>query len=257
MFQRFYQADSSTTRGQGGTGLGLAITQSFNELMGGQPIRVSSQENVGSEFIVTLPLVVEPATERSIPAQGRGSTAATHNQTVATEAADGRVVLVIDDDSMVRELMDRFLRKEGFEVVLGFQRPAGVGAGQGSNHPCLITLDVMMPDSDGWTVLGDLKANPATADIPVVMLTIVDDRGRGFALGATDYLTKPIDWQRLGSILRKYLNPERNESILVIDDDQSSRELLCKQLQRDGWKTMEAENGEQGLAAYLNSIAPA
>jgi PAS domain S-box-containing protein len=248
LFQRFYQADSSTTRGQGGTGLGLAITQSFNELMGGQPIRVSSQQYIGSEFILTLPLVVEPATERSTPRKVEAQPLQPQS-TMAIEAADGRVVLVIDDDSMVRELMERFLRKEGFEVVLASNGQQGLALAK-SHQPCLITLDVMMPDSDGWAVLGDLKADPATADIPVVMLTIVDDRGRGFALGAADYLTKPIDWQRLGSILRKYLNPERNESILVIDDDQGNRELLCKQLHRDGWKTIEAENGEQGLAAF-------
>ena len=248
LFQRFYQADSSTTRGQGGTGLGLAITQSFNELMGGQPIRVSSQQNIGSEFIVTLPLIVDPTTERTTPRKVEAQPLQPQ-PTVATETADGRVVLVIDDDSMVRELMERFLRKEGFAVVLASNGQQGLALAK-SHQPCLITLDVMMPESDGWAVLGDLKADPATADIPVVMLTIVDDHGRGFALGAADYLTKPIDWQRLGSILRKYLNPERNESILVIDDDQGSRELLCKQLQRDGWKTTEAENGEQGLAAF-------
>ncbi len=248
LFQRFYQADSSTTRGQGGTGLGLAITQSFNELMGGQPIRVTSQVNIGSEFIITLPLIVEPNTERPLPRKVEAQPLQPI-PIVATEAADGRVVLVIDDDSMVRELMERFLRKEGFEVVLASNGLEGLALAK-SHHPCLITLDVMMPDSDGWAVLGDLKANPDTADIPVVMLTIVDDRGRGFALGAADYLTKPIDWQRLGSILRKYLNPERNESILVIDDNPDNRELLCKQLQRDGWTTTEAENGEQGLAAF-------
>jgi PAS domain S-box-containing protein len=248
LFQRFYQADSSTTRGQGGTGLGLAITQSFNELMGGQPIRVSSQENVGSEFIITLPLIVDPNAEKTVPRKPEMTPAPL--PVAPTETAEGRTVLVIDDDSMVRELMERFLRKEGFDVVLASNGVQGLALAK-SHHPCLITLDVMMPDSDGWTVLGDLKANPATADIPVVMLTIVDDRGRGFALGATDYLTKPIDWQRLGSILRKYLNPERNETILVIDDNPSNREILCKQLKRDGWTTTEAENGEQGLAAFL------
>jgi len=246
LFQRFYQADSSTTRGAGGTGLGLAITQSFNDLMGGQPIRVTSQQGVGTEFVVTLPLVVEAASPRAASPAPPVPIPVAH--TDAVEPADGRTVLVVDDDPMVRELMQRFLGKEGFRVVLAATGEEGLKLAR-DERPCLITLDVAMPGADGWTVLGQLKGNPATADIPVIMLTIVDDRGRGFALGATEYLTKPIDWQRLGAILRRYL-VGRADGVLVIDDDPNNREVVRRHLERDGWAVREAADGERGLASF-------
>jgi PAS domain S-box-containing protein len=246
LFQRFYQADSSTTRGAGGTGLGLAITQSFNDLMGGLPIRVTSQEGVGTEFTITLPAVVEavsqPRTPTPAPSPGTAEVDA------LPQPADGRTVLVVDDDPMVRELMQRFLGKEGFRVLLAANGDDGLKLAR-DEQPCLITLDVTMPDADGWAVLGNLKGDPSTADIPVVMLTIVDDRGRGFALGATEYLTKPIDWQRLGTILRRYL-VGRSDGILVIDDDANNREIVRRHLEKDGWVIRQAGDGQQGLASF-------
>ena len=119
--------------------------------------------------------------------------------------------------------------------------------------PCVITLDVMMPGSDGWSVLAHLKSDPLTAEIPVVMLTIVDDRQRGFALGAADYLTKPIDWQRLGAILRKYLAPGHGDTVLVVEDNAESREVVRKYIEREGWKIVEAADGEQGLRAFAET----
>ncbi|MCU0702400.1 MAG: response regulator [Fimbriiglobus sp.] len=246
LFQRFYQADSGTTRGAGGTGLGLAITQSFNDLMGGQPIRVTSQEGVGTEFVVTLPAVVEAVAQTRPPSPPPAALPAA--DTPPPQPADGRTVLVVDDDPMVRELMQRFLGKEGFRVLLAGTGDDGLKLAR-DERPCLITLDVTMPGADGWTVLGQLKGDPATADIPVVMLTIVDDRGRGFALGATEYLTKPIDWQRLGAILRRYL-VGRSDGVLVIDDDPQNREIIRRHLEKEGWAIREATNGEQGLAAF-------
>jgi DNA-binding response OmpR family regulator len=150
---------------------------------------------------------------------------------------------------MVRELMERFLAKEGFRVVMAESGEEGMRLAR-EVRPCVVTLDVAMPGSDGWAVLSQLKGDPLTADIPVVMLTIVDDRGRGFALGAADYLTKPIDWQRLGAILRRYLSPAQTDAILVIDDDANNREVVRRHLEREGWKTVEAADGEQGLAAF-------
>ena len=249
LFQRFYQADSSTTRGAGGTGLGLAITQSFCDLLGGQPIRVASKPGVGSEFVVTLPANVTAAP--AVPAPMPAGEPVPVPVSAAAQPADGRTVLVIDDDPMVRELMERFLVKEGFRVVQAETGERGLELAR-EHHPCVITLDVMMPGSDGWAVLSELKGDPATADIPVVMLTIVDDRGRGFTLGAADYLTKPIDWQRLGAILRKYLSAER-DTVLVIDDHPGNREVVRRHLERDGWKTTEAADGEQGLTAFAEN----
>ncbi len=244
LFQRFYQADSSTTRGAGGTGLGLAITQSFNDLMGGEPIRVTSTVGYGSEFVVTLPAAVE-ATPQTLPPD-------VPTPPEGTESAAGRTVLVIDDDPAVRELMRRFLGKEGFAVVEAGTGDDGFALAR-EVRPCVITLDVMMPGSDGWAVLARLKADPATADIPVVMLTIVDDRGRGYSLGAADYLTKPIDWNRLGAILRKYLSRGRGDTVLVVDDDADNRGVIRRYLDREGWTIAEAADGEEGLRRFAES----
>jgi DNA-binding response OmpR family regulator len=102
--------------------------------------------------------------------------------------------------------------------------------------PAVITLDVMMPSMDGWVVLTALKADPATAEIPVIMLTIVDDKNMGFALGAADYFTKPIDWQRLGAVLQKYRKPAAKQAVLVVEDDERTREMLRRTLQKEGWE---------------------
>lgn len=243
LFQRFYQADSSTTRGAGGTGLGLAITQSFNDLMGGQPIRVTSAVGHGSEFVVTLPAEQDTAPHSPPPP------APAPTPPDGTASAAGRTVLVIDDDPAVRELMRRFLSKEGFAVVEAGSGDDGFALAR-DLRPCVVTLDVMMPGSDGWAVLARLKADPATADIPVVMLTIVDDRGRGYSLGAADYLTKPIDWNRLGAILRKYLSPGRGDTVLVADDDADNRDVVRRFLDREGWKVTEAADGAEALRAF-------
>ena len=155
-------------------------------------------------------------------------------------------ILVIDDDPMVHELMLRFLSKEGFRVVSALTGAEGLRIAR-DTRPSAITLDVMMPEVDGWSVLADLKADPLTCDIPVVMLTIVDDRGRGYALGAADYLTKPIDWQRLAVILRRYQSLDRASPVLVIDDDPECREMVRRYLEREGWRVTEAPDGEAGL----------
>jgi CheY-like chemotaxis protein len=125
-----------------------------------------------------------------------------------------------------------------------------------ATHPAAITLDVMMPGTDGWGILSALKADPDTADIPVVMLTIVDDRGRGYALGASDYLTKPIDWPRLSAILRRFLPAERPDGplppVLVVDDDPACREMVRRFLEKEGWPVAEAADGEAGLQAVAD-----
>jgi PAS domain S-box-containing protein len=245
LFQRFYQADPSTTREQGGTGLGLAITQSFNDLMGGQPIRVTSAPERGSEFVIRLPAEPRPAPVSPRPAEYP----APRTPSPAPAAPPtGGTVLVIDDDPAVRELMARFLGKEGYEVVAASTGDEGLRLAH-EVRPVAITLDVMMPGEDGWSVLTRLKADPQTCDIPVVLLTIVDDRGRGYALGAADYLTKPIDWPRLGAILRRYHLPGRPAPVLVIDDDPESREVVRRHLEKEGWRVTDAADGEAGLRA--------
>ena len=183
LFQRFYQADPTTTREHGGTGLGLAITQSFNDLMGGQPIRVTSVPGRGSEFVVRLPAEVRADAGKLMPRHTPLEVPAlTDGDSAVSPAPAGGTVLVIDDDPQVQELMGRFLGKEGFRVVAATSGADGLRLAK-QLHPVAITLDVMMPGTDGWAVLADLKADPATCDVPVVLLTIVDDRGRGYAPG--------------------------------------------------------------------------
>jgi CheY-like chemotaxis protein len=153
-------------------------------------------------------------------------------------------VLVIDDEATVRDLMQRFLVREGFHVVTAASGEEGLARAR-QTTPDVITLDVLMPETDGWTVLGALKADPALADIPVIMLTIVDDRNLGYALGAAEYLTKPLDRDRLVAVLGRY---RRDRPILVVDDDPALREMLRRTLEREGYRVVEADNGREALA---------
>jgi CheY-like chemotaxis protein len=153
---------------------------------------------------------------------------------------------VIDDDETVRDLMDRFLSKEGFSVITA---PNGIEGLKRAREvrPAAITLDVMMPDLDGWTVLAALKGDPALADIPVVLVTIVDEKTRGFALGATDYMVKPIDRERLAGVLRALCGDRPAPHALVVEDDETTRSVIRQTLERVGWTVAEAEHGRRGL----------
>jgi CheY-like chemotaxis protein len=162
-------------------------------------------------------------------------------------------VLVIDDDPAVRDLMERTLVKDGFEVRVAAEGRSGLELAR-QLGPAIITLDVMMPGMDGWAVLSALKADPATAEIPVVMLTIVDDKGMGFALGAADYFTKPIDWHRLSAALKKHCRSSISETVLVVDDDPIAREMLRRALETDGWSVSEAANGRLALVCLEEEI---
>jgi CheY-like chemotaxis protein len=164
-------------------------------------------------------------------------------------------VLVIDDDPAVHDLMRRSLEKDGFQVALASDGERGVELAK-QLKPAVITLDVMMPHMDGWKVLTNLKSDAATADIPVIMLTIVDDKQMGFALGAADYITKPIDFERLHQLLEKYRRPTNPQSVLVVEDEQPIREMLRRTLEKDGWQVTEAPNGRVGLEK-LDGTLPA
>jgi signal transduction histidine kinase/DNA-binding response OmpR family regulator/HAMP domain-containing protein len=240
LFLAFSQADTSTTRQYGGTGLGLAITQHFCRMMGGS-VTVESVEDQGSTFTIRLPAeVADPKAE----AQPREE----ESHTRATSPPEGaHTVLVIDDDPTVRDLMQRFLSKEGLRMQAAASGEEGLRLAK-ALRPALITLDVLMPGMDGWTVLTALKADPDVADIPVIMLTIVDDKHMGYTLGATDYLIKPIDWERLAVILRKYHCAHPPCPVLVVEDDAVMREMLRRRLENEGWLVREAEQGRAALA---------
>jgi signal transduction histidine kinase/CheY-like chemotaxis protein/ligand-binding sensor domain-containing protein len=244
LFEAFSQADASTTKKYGGTGLGLAISRRFCRLMGGD-ITVSSQPGEGSTLTVTLPAQVQ---EHPVAPAVPSVLAATEHATRNTQHG---IVLVIDDDAAVRELMQRSLGKDGFRVEVAEDGRVGLEMAK-RLKPAVITLDVMMPSMDGWAVLNALKADPATAEIPVVMLTIVDDKNMGFALGAADYFTKPIDWQRLSGVLQKYRKPTDRQTVLLVEDDDRTREMLRRTLQKEGWEIREAANGRLGLEQLVD-----
>jgi adenylate cyclase len=237
LFETFSQAEASTAAKYGGTGLGLAISRKFCQLMGGD-VTVESQIGAGSTFTVRLPVdgpspaeVVEPGVTRPT-ADARGT------------------VLVIDDDAMARDLVARFLEKEGLQVIAAADGASGLAAAR-ERHPDVITLDVMMPGMDGWAVLTALKSDGATAEIPVVMLSVVDEKNLGFALGASEFLTKPIDRDRLARVLQKYGRhgeggPQRRR-VLVVEDDPQARAVLRRAMEGEGWDVMEAAHGREAL----------
>ena len=249
LFQSFTQADASTTRKFGGTGLGLALTRRFCQMMGGD-VTVHSVPGEGSVFTIKLPgTVTEPVAEPALPFEDRREASQVPND-VSIDAeplpALRTCVLVIDDDPLQRDLMQRYLRKEGFTVCTANGGAQGLRLAR-QLLPAAITLDVMMPDIDGWGVLAALKGDATLCEIPVIMLTMVDDAERGFTLGASEYATKPVNRRRLSQILKKYTCLKPPCPVLVIDDDPVSRSLTRTILEKEGWVASEARNGLEAL----------
>jgi Signal transduction histidine kinase len=232
VFEAFSQADASTMRNFGGTGLGLAITKTFCQMMGGD-VQVTSEVGKGSTFTIRLPREVRDP-------------AFTEEDNVKPEApvssAPTKTVLIIDDEADTREVLERFLTRKGFQVHCAANGREGLRLAN-ELHPAAITLDVMMPGMNGWAVLSQLKSNPATADIPVIMLTIVDDKKLGYGLGATDYMIKPVDRERLSQILQRFRNLPSPRAALVVDDEEPARKMLSQVLAQEGWSVLQAENG--------------
>jgi CheY-like chemotaxis protein/anti-sigma regulatory factor (Ser/Thr protein kinase) len=244
LFQEFSQADSSTTRKYGGTGLGLAISRRFCQMMGGD-ISVESELGRGSKFLIELPVHVGDVEAQARPEASRPR--------AAGSMQPAPLILVVDDDPTVREVVGRYLVREGFTFAEAVGGREGLRLARELN-PAAITLDITMPDLDGWTVLAAIKGDPTLADIPVILLTIVDEKNRGFALGASEYLVKPIDRDKLIRVLRRLCSPSGG-SILVVDDDEISRGGLKNALQQAGWKVAEADNGQIALTR-LNEARP-
>jgi PAS domain S-box-containing protein len=232
LFQAFAQAEASTASKYGGTGLGLAISRKFCEMMGGE-ITVESIPEKGTTFTVRLPADAGQGQEPAVPAG------------TVTGEPDAATVLVIDDDPAVRQLVGRMLGKEGFRVLEAANGELGLALAR-SEIPDVITLDVLMPGMDGWAVLTALKGEPALAAIPVVMLTITDERKLGFSLGASEYLTKPIDRAQLSAVLARYHRPS-GAGVLIVEDDAATRAVLRRSLEKEGWTVTEADNGRVGL----------
>src|SRR6476619_4744011 len=232
LFEEFTQADSSTARQYGGTGLGLAITRKLARMMGGD-VTLTSEAGKGSTFTVRLPASTDVPAGAPISSDSGRSTRAD-------------CVLVIDDDATARELISDHLKAGGFSVVTAAGGVEGIKLAK-ELQPTVITLDVMMPDLDGWSVLAALRQNPELAEIPVIMVSIVDDKRRGIALGAAGYLTKPIDRERLHKLVRRFQPPRGATRVLMVEDDASQRERMLGWLERPHWIVREAANGQEAL----------
>lgn len=242
VFQPFTQADASTTREYGGTGLGLAISQRFCQMMGGS-IEVSSTLGAGTTFTVLLPKAIQ---QPEIPNK-------VHDSTSPPDAPAVGTVLVVDDDPISRDLIQRTLSRQGLHVEVAGSGDQALRLAK-QLRPDAITLDVIMPGMDGWAVLSALKADPELAEIPVILLSFVGNKSLGFALGASDYLTKPVDGKRLAALLNKYRRDQDGVAsnnvtcqILIVEDDVATREILRCVLETQGWAVTEADSGRAAL----------
>ena len=162
-------------------------------------------------------------------------------------------MLVVDDDKATRELIARGLQKEGFRVLAAASGEEALRLAR-EKRPDVISLDVLMPGMDGWTVLRALKGDPLTSSIPVVMVSMLDDRDIGYALGAADYLTKPFDREKLVLALRRFRQGSSPRPVLVVEDDPATREVVRRALERDGWIVSEADNGRRALESLSRSV---
>jgi CheY-like chemotaxis protein/nitrogen-specific signal transduction histidine kinase len=246
LFRPFSQVDASTTRRYGGTGLGLAITKEFTEMMGGS-ISVVSEFGQGSTFTVRLPTIVEieqkPAADETV-------------QQVHKILQSYGIVLVIDDDEVVRSLLHTYLSKLGYSVATAANGKEGLRLAK-KLRPDAIILDIKLEDIDGWEVISTLKRDQLLTDIPVIISSIEDDQNRGYALGATDYLVKPVRHHQLATILKKYRIGDNSQGlVMVVEDDEIVRELMAEMLKKEGWRVFKAENGQVALE-HLDDKKPA
>ena len=229
LFEDFSQPDASTARQFGGTGLRLAISRRLCRLMGGD-ISVVSELGRGSTFTIRLPSEEHPAVE------AEGAAAAE-----PAPAPDRRTILVIDDDPTSRELIARYLEEDGFPVVLADSGISGLRLAR-EVRPAAITLDVLMSDLDGWTVLAVLKGDPELARIPVIMATVVDEKQHAVALGASGFLLKPVDRRDLIGLLEPFSSgAARATRVLVVEDDENQR----GRAQRAAWARVVGRRGRE------------
>ena len=243
IFEAFAQADATVSRKYGGTGLGLTITRRFCQMLGGD-VKAQSEPGKGSTFTVWMRAGVDGATPTNTAdgARGPGEGPARSR----ADLAELPIVLAIDDDAVALDLIRRALEKEHVRVVTATGGEDGLRLAA-ELRPAAITLDLLMSGMDGWTVLTRLKADPALADIPVVILTILDAQKKAFALGATDFLSKPVDRARLAAVLARHRGASAHLSVLLVDDDAAARAVLARTLAREGWEVREAENGRVAL----------
>jgi signal transduction histidine kinase/CheY-like chemotaxis protein len=241
LFQAFSQADSSTTRKYGGTGLGLAITQNFIKMMGGE-VMVESEYGVGSTFTLKLPQIARQVMSKAEEFDESTATVSS----ILVNPLHTKTVLVIDDNHHDRKFLHRYLSNEGYNVVMAVNGKQGLQMAK-EIVPDMITLDVMMPEMDGWETLVALKNDPFLVNIPVVMSSIIEDRHLAQTLGAVDYLAKPVDKERLLKVVDKHIARSARGPILVIEDDPDTLEITCNLLVQAGWSVQAAENSMEAI----------
>ena len=242
IFQAFSQADASTTKKYGGTGLGLAITRHFCLMLGGN-VTATSRAGEGSTFEILLPDLPELVPDAAQPAVPKFS-----------GAANGAItILVVDDDPTAHNLLTANLAREDYRLVHAFSGEEALALAR-EVHPDAVTLDVIMPKVDGWSVLTAFKADPELCDIPVVMVTMLPDRGIGLSLGADEFVTKPVDRARLSALLRRLVRCAG--TVLIVEDDQVSRSIVRHAVEKLGLTAAEVDNGRTALAWLEGHPAP-
>ncbi|MFD0682234.1 MULTISPECIES: response regulator [unclassified Paenibacillus] len=242
LFLPFTQADSSTTRKYGGTGLGLTISQHFCTILGGK-IEVDSVYDQGSTFTCWLPVHVDKENGPQEESQERPK-----------DVLEGKAtILVIDDEPANQQLIERYLGKEGWAVAVAGSGEEGLKLAK-KLRPNVICLDILMPSMDGWSVLTELKNDPELSDIPVIILSLTNDKKMGYALGASEFMTKPVHREQLVAVLGKYIPKGSTNAVLVIEDDATTSSMMTKLLEKEGYTATQAGNGRIALKSVEKSV---
>jgi signal transduction histidine kinase len=260
IFQAFNQADTTTTRKYGGTGLGLTITSHYCQMMGGE-ITVTGTPGRGAEFNMYIPAQVKPLSpfEQDISLEDKTHDPEALRKTPG-EARKGEErrryvskVLVIDEDAAVRDRLQKALNGNGYHVINAESAASGLGQVL-SEKPDVIILDMLLKETDGWDVLSELKQNPLTQNIPVILMSIIEDQNMGFVLGALNYLPKPVDQRRLFSMVSRCVRRKNIAPILVLEEENPLREGIVRILDEEGWQAIEARTPAEAIDEIKRQI---